>query len=80
MACKGCKDKIERARSERQVLDAKLMNAISGAVMRLYQSDNLFARELMALNAELNAQSIKERNELSSPVSSLTLAESVKGQ
>lgn len=67
MACKGCKDKIERARSERQVLDRKLMNALSAAITKLHGTDPLFARQLMALNAELNAQSVKERNELSSP-------------
>ena len=66
MACKGCKDKIERARSERQVLDRKT-NALSAAITKLHGTDPLFARQLMALNAELNAQSVKERNELSSP-------------
>ena len=52
MACKGCKDKIERARSERQVLDRKLTNALSAAITKLHGTDPLFARQLMALNAE----------------------------
>lgn len=67
MPCNGCKEKKIRFKTERQQLDAKLTAALSIAVTKLYASDETFAKQLMELNAELNAQSVKERNELSSP-------------
>lgn len=79
MPCNGCNEKKVRAKTERQLLDAKLMAALSEAITKLFLTDRIFAERLMALNAELNAQSVKERNELGSPAGSLTLAESVKG-
>ncbi len=67
MPCNGCKEKKARIKTERQQLDAKLTAALSTAITKLYANDQAFAKQLMELNAELNAQSVKERNELSSP-------------
>ena len=67
MPCPGCKEKKIRHKSERQQLDAKLTAALSEAVTKLYATDRTFAERLMALNAELNAQSVRERKELVNP-------------
>lgn len=67
MPCNGCKEKNHRHKTERQQLDAKLTALLSEAVTALFSTDEPLARRLMEANAELNAQSVKERSELSSP-------------
>lgn len=67
MPCNGCKEKKARFKTERQQLDAKLTALLSEAVTALFSTNEPLARRLMEANAELNAQGVKERNELSSP-------------